>query len=69
MMTKEASQQVRSVPTEKTPPPVIAPALPDSPPERKWSGMRLALWLWVAGFAVLLLQLLLDLVLGLRHAV
>jgi hypothetical protein len=68
-MTKEASQQVRPAPPEKTSPPGIAPALPDSPPDEKWSGMRLALWLWAAGFAVLLLQLLLDLVLGLWHAV
>jgi hypothetical protein len=68
-MTKSASRQVTPTPTEKTPPPVIAPALPDAPPQKKWPGMRLALWLWVAGFAVLLLQLLLDLVLGLWHAV
>jgi hypothetical protein len=64
-MTKEASQQVRSAPPEKASPPVMAPALPEAAPGKKWFGMRLALWLWAAGFAVLLLQLLLDLVLGL----
>jgi hypothetical protein len=64
-MTKKGSQQVRSTLPEKTPPPVVAPAPPAAPPEKPWSGMRLALWLWAAGFAFLLLQLLLDLVLGL----
>jgi hypothetical protein len=52
-MTKEVPQQVVSA--------------PEAPPERKWFGMRLVLWLWAAGFAVLLLQLLTDLVLGLWH--
>ena len=43
-----------------------APAPPEAPPA-KWFGMRLALWLWAGGFAILLLQLLIDLVLGLWH--
>jgi hypothetical protein len=72
-MAKATSRQSASTAPEKTPPSgrpaaeksVTATAPPETPTARVWSGMRLALWIWAAGFALLLLQLLVDLLRGL----
>jgi hypothetical protein len=72
-MANGASQQITSTVPEKaspqTPPsaepaPVVSAASGAQPEDR---GMRFALWMWAAAFAILLLQLLLDVLQGLWH--
>jgi hypothetical protein len=41
----------------QTPPPDAAP---EAPPEKRFPGLRIALWAWLAGFGLLVAELILQ---------